>query len=371
MDDDERLRACRLSTGTAGSLANGGVASSVGESTSAASNLVFGGGTLQYAGTSGAASTDRLFTLGDASGDTAAIDSSSATTADTLTFSNAGSIAFGDTNAHTLTLTGSNTGSNTFDPVVTDHTGLTLLVKTGAGTWIVSAANTYSGGTTVNAGTLTSAVSGGFGTGNVTVNPTGATATAADNATVNTTGSITATATVTVNSETTDGGFGIGTVNFNGTTPQIGALNGNGTVVLNNAGGTTLTIGNASNNLSSTFSGTISDVGGLGSLATAGSGTLTLSGANTYGGGTDRQFRRRLPSPAPARSAQPPAASRMGGGTLDLGGTSQTVGAVTITSAAASGNTIQNGSLTGPRSPRATLPATPSSPPICSAPAPA
>lgn len=43
-------------------LANGGAASGIGQSTNAASNLVFAGGTLQFTGTG--ASTDRLLTLG-------------------------------------------------------------------------------------------------------------------------------------------------------------------------------------------------------------------------------------------------------------------------------------------------------------------
>ena len=47
---------------TVTNLANGGVASSIGSSSNAASNLVIQGATLKYAG--GAASTDRLFTVG-------------------------------------------------------------------------------------------------------------------------------------------------------------------------------------------------------------------------------------------------------------------------------------------------------------------
>ena len=132
----------------------------------------------------------------------------------------------------------------------------------GIGTLTLSGTNSYGGGTNVNAGTATSAVAGGFGSGNVTVNPILATASPADNATLNTTGSIAATASVAVYSETADSGFGIGTVNFNGSTPQIAALNGNGRVVLKSLGGTTLTVGNAASNLSSTFSGTISDASG-------------------------------------------------------------------------------------------------------------
>ena len=60
---------------------------------------------------------------------------------------------------------------------------------------------------------------------------------------------------------------------------------------------------------------------------TINAGTLSLTGSGTLGAGTG--------------------ALALGGGTLDLGATSQTVGAVTITAAPATGNTIQNGSLTG------------------------
>ena len=65
----------------------------------------------------------------------------------------------------------------------------------------------------------------------------------------------------------------------------IGAIGGNGLIFL---GANSLTVG--SNNLSSVFSGVIQDGGASGgtggSLVKTGKGTLTLSGANTYTGGT-------------------------------------------------------------------------------------
>jgi autotransporter-associated beta strand protein len=56
----------RNTTLTVASLANGGVASSIGDSSSDASNLVVQGSTLKYVG--GAVSTNRLFTVGTAGG---------------------------------------------------------------------------------------------------------------------------------------------------------------------------------------------------------------------------------------------------------------------------------------------------------------
>ena len=61
----------------------------------------------------------------------------------------------------------------------------------------------------------------------------------------------------------------------------IGSLEGEGTVTL---GGHALIIG--SNNLGAIFSGLIQDGTGVGAIAKIGTGTLTLSGANTYTGGT-------------------------------------------------------------------------------------
>ncbi len=272
------------------SNANFGFVSSIGISSNAAANLVLDGGTLQFTGaattpttangnqTNG--TTDRLFTLTANGG---GLDASGT---GALNFTNTGSLVASGMGARTLTLTGSNTGANTLAPIIVDGTmgSATSLAKAGLGTWVLTGANTYTGGTTVNAGILTSAVANGFGAGNVTVNPTGTSMTAADAATLNSTGSIASTAAVTV---ITNSPTAIGTVNFNGTAPTIGSLSGNGKVVLNNAAGTTLTLGGgAAGNLPSTFSGVISQGAATGNFATSTTGTVTLAGVNTYTGTT-------------------------------------------------------------------------------------
>lgn len=99
-------------------LADGGLSSSIGASSNAATNLAFRGGTLRYTG--GTASTDRNFTLLDAT--VSSIDVSTSGTA--------------------LTLTGASTATTG---------GLT---KLGDGTLVLAGANLYSGGTKVNAGIL-------------------------------------------------------------------------------------------------------------------------------------------------------------------------------------------------------------------------
>ncbi|HEX8911701.1 MAG TPA: autotransporter-associated beta strand repeat-containing protein [Humisphaera sp.] len=150
------------------SLANGGSNSNVGASTNAAANLVLNGGTLLYTGA--ATSTDRLFSLQTSS----TIDASGT---GPVNFSNTGSMGFnGGVAAKTLTLTGSNTGSNTVAAAIGNNTAATSVAKTGTGTWVLAGTNTYTGTTTVSAGTLVISGATNTGAGNVTVG-SGATAT--------------------------------------------------------------------------------------------------------------------------------------------------------------------------------------------------
>ena len=131
---------------SASSLADGGKASNIGASTNDASNLVLTGGTLQYTG--GAASTDRLFSLGFGGG---AIDASGT---GAVVFTNTGAMGFAAEISRTLTLTGINTDDNTLAAVIGDYSGATSLIKSGPGTWVLTGANTYTGGTTIHNGTL-------------------------------------------------------------------------------------------------------------------------------------------------------------------------------------------------------------------------
>ena len=135
-----------------------------------AADIVINGGILNFgnAGTGVNASTNRLFTIGPA-GATLDVSGNSGTTG-TLTIGSAGgNIAFSDSNAPaSLTLAhnapaASSLGTGTLGAVLGDPgTGanVTSLTKGGAGTWILSAANTYTGNTTVNAGTLTLGATG-------------------------------------------------------------------------------------------------------------------------------------------------------------------------------------------------------------------
>ncbi|EGL54906.1 outermembrane transporter [Methylophaga aminisulfidivorans MP] len=140
-------------------------------------------------------------------------------------------------NNNTLT-TGSDGTSTTVSGVISGPDG--RLTKEGAGTFTLSGANTYTGATTINAGTLQAANASALGKNSA----------------------------VTVNG---------GSLDLT-TDLSIGSLAGAGNVTLN---ANTLTTGG--NNSSTTYSGVLS---GNGALIKQGTGTTTLSGTNTYTGGT-------------------------------------------------------------------------------------
>jgi len=129
-------------------LANGGTSSSIGASSSAAANLLFTNGSMRYTG--GATTTDRLFTWSTAAGALQASGTGA------VNFNNTGAVAWGPIDANrTITLGGTNTGTNTLAAQITNNgTGVVTLTKADAGRWVLTNANTYTGNTIVNAGTL-------------------------------------------------------------------------------------------------------------------------------------------------------------------------------------------------------------------------
>ncbi len=132
--------------GVAGSLGN-----RVADSGPGNVGILFRGGTLQYTGST-AQSTDRAIRIGT---EGATIDASGSVPAATLSFTGTSSPDFFyDPGNRTLTLTGSNTGDNTFAMAIEEVLGNTSFVKSGSGTWVLTGTNSYTGDTTVTGGTL-------------------------------------------------------------------------------------------------------------------------------------------------------------------------------------------------------------------------
>ncbi len=226
-------------------------------------NVTLNGGGLQWATGATTDVSSRLNALGaggatfDTNGNSVTL-ASALTGAGALTKSGTGTLSLSGTNTYnggttvnagtlsgtTTSLQGAitNNAAVTFDQAANGtYTGVMggtgSLSKSGTGTLTLSGTNTYNGGTTVSGGLVNFSALSNFGSGNVTLN---------------------------------GGGLQWATGATTDVSPRLNALG---------AGGATFD----TNGNSATLSGI---VGGTGGLVKSGTGTLTLSGANTYSGGT-------------------------------------------------------------------------------------
>ncbi len=127
--------------------------------------LMTKGGTIQTAAsvTNPEVINAPLILEGTGSGDTYTFTSGATSATATLSFGG-GIMAGAGGGTTTLTLNGANTGANTISGILADGAFATLAVtKSAAGTWTLAGANTYSGITTISAGTLNLAASGSLG----------------------------------------------------------------------------------------------------------------------------------------------------------------------------------------------------------------
>ncbi|RKF49455.1 hypothetical protein BCY88_17685 [Paraburkholderia fungorum] len=147
-------------------------------------------------------------------------------------------IVLAGTGTHTFQIDGAD-AVGTVNSTLSNATGAKgTLVKAGSGTLVLAANNTYSGGTTVNDGLVNFRTLSNLGTGNVTLD---------------------------------GGGLQWATGNSVDVSPRLNALGQNGAFLDTNGNDVTLAQG-------------ISGDGGV--LVKQGAGTLTLTGDNTYDGGT-------------------------------------------------------------------------------------
>ncbi|MEI6674094.1 MAG: autotransporter-associated beta strand repeat-containing protein, partial [Verrucomicrobiota bacterium] len=200
--------------------------------------------------------------------------------------------------------------------------GAGIVSQIGSGTLTLNGANTYSGGTKVSSGTLTAGSATALGTGTLTISGG-----ALDS-------SVASLAMTSNNVQVWNADFafaGTNSLNLGTGTVSLGSTAGNRMVTVT---ANTLSVGGIISNGTAT------------GLTKAGDGTLILSGNNGYTGTTGINA-GTLAISGSGKLGATTSALTLGGGTLDLGATSRTQGAVSITAAAASGNTIQNGSLTG------------------------
>ncbi len=219
---------------------NPGATFSRGTFTDTIGSLTMTGGTISASGTAG------VLTL---AGDVTAV--SSLATAASIT---GGMLALADTALATRTFSIGSAGLNetsdlTIADAIANGVGAAALQKTGSGILTLSsAANTFSGGVVIGAGTLKQGIASAIpGSNQMTI--------------------------------TSPGVFDLG-----GLSAQVAGLSGSGTVTQSLTGAATLTSAFPSG--AQSFSGVIQNGGGTTALTIAGGAVQVLSGANTYTGAT-------------------------------------------------------------------------------------
>jgi autotransporter-associated beta strand protein len=239
--------------------------------------------------------------------------------------------------------------------------GTGKVVQNGAGTTILAGSNTYTGGTTIIAGTLqlgdglslcgyvgrnitdnsllsfanplAQTFAGSIsGSGSLTKSGTG-TLTLAGSNTYSGGTSITAGVLALANSAALQQSTlclgGGGGMSFGGLTSAVlGGLAGGGSLSLVNTAGSPVALAVGSNGAATTFNGSLS---GSGSLLKVGGGKLTLTGSNIYTGGTTVSA-GAIVAGGPG-TLSPYSDMTVNGGTLDASGYATTVKSLTMTGA--------------------------------------
>ncbi len=257
---------------------------------------------------------------------------------------------FGAGNFDTLYLQGTSTGNSILgtisdSPTGTSVGGYTRVIKADPGTWTLNGANSpYTGLTTIRSGTLRIGAANAVGVVGVVgvgldIAGTGTTAILDLNHNSQTIGSLNfygTTSNSTANSASINN---VATLTLNGNVtyystgnPQEAFING-GTIDFN-GGARTWTINDST---TAAIDTQVSSVITNGALIKAGAGVLSLTANNTYAGGTT--INAGTLAIGPSGSLLSGSAVILGGGTLDLGGTTENLNISGF-------GTIQNGTIT-------------------------
>jgi len=246
-------------TGTGGITKQGSGTVTLGGNNTFSGQTIVSGGTLKL-GASGRLGNTSGISLGNAG---ATLDASATTAPLVLATLNGGTgtqVILGSGG-----LTTGDTGSHAFNGTLSGAGGL---IKNGSGSLSLGAANTFIGGTTLNAGTLTVGNSASLGTGGLVVNGSGALGASAPATLANG---------ITLNNGST--------LSVGGTAPLTlgGSISGNGGLSLNNPQGITLGGSNTFTGGTTVNGGgvTLTSPGGLGTGGlTVAQGSVTTQGVN-------------------------------------------------------------------------------------------
>jgi fibronectin-binding autotransporter adhesin len=249
-------------------LANGGVASGIGQSSNDESNLIFRGGTLRYTGAA-VASTDRRFTL-------AGNGALGVGAAGFITWTSANPVTYSGTGTRTLFFNGNGAGTGTFAGSIGNNgSDAVTVTKSGTSTWALTGTSSYSGGTNIQTGALAVGRNNG-GVGGDSISPDGTSTSLGGGAIIVTAGAALHinTAGLNIANNITLNGLSYG-VNSGGPTatnsgPWNGAIMGaSKTGVVSNTFSGTITL-NATSNVSTNWNdktmiitGKVTGVGGL------------------------------------------------------------------------------------------------------------
>ncbi len=201
--------------------------------------------------------------------------------------------------AGTKTLTVTNANAVIISGIIGNGSGTMALSKTGTGGLTLSGNNTYSGGTTIGAGTVTLSHANALGTGGLTMNG--------------------------------------GTLELlSGATHSQANLSGSGGTIRISGNNNTATLSVGSDNTSTTFGGNLAGTGNNNTdlmLVKTGTGTLTLSGTNNGSGGSG-DVHLRIDSGA----LKVTGANSLGDGNLSLNGGVLGLGVANFTLGLGTGN---------------------------------